>query len=185
MTVQYVLDTNVLIQAIKGYYSHEICPGFWEFLIHGFESNVIFSIDRVYGELTEKDQKDWVAEWAKANKKFFQDCDDDVGNHVARICSISYVKRFKQSQIAAFHDVADPWLIGYAKKHGMTVVTLEGTKDAQSKIKIPSICEELGVPVINTFQMLEKLKARFVQNGRSPSFPPPYSHPQLKFEDEP
>lgn len=48
---QYVLDTNVFIQAKNDYYSFDICPGFWTALKrHGNIANVL-SIDRVHAEL--------------------------------------------------------------------------------------------------------------------------------------
>jgi|SRR5438477_9163972 len=43
----YVLDTNVFVQAHRRHYAFEICPGFWECLIHYHQTARIVSIDRV------------------------------------------------------------------------------------------------------------------------------------------
>jgi len=43
----YVLDTNVFVQAHRRHYAFDICPGFWDCLIHHHQTGRIVSIDRV------------------------------------------------------------------------------------------------------------------------------------------
>jgi hypothetical protein len=33
-TEKYLLDSNVFIEAYRRYYSFDICPGFWDCLVH-------------------------------------------------------------------------------------------------------------------------------------------------------
>src|SRR5215510_10726967 len=58
----YVLDTNVFVQAHRRHYAFEICPGFWDCLIHHHETGRIVSIDRVRDEILAGDA---LEAWAK------------------------------------------------------------------------------------------------------------------------
>jgi|SRR6185436_10881552 len=57
---------------------------------------------------------------------------------------------------------ADGWLIGYAKVHGVTVVTHEVLAlAARRKVPIPNVCLAFDVPYTDTFQMLRALGISF------------------------
>ena len=58
----FVPDTNVFITAHRSYYALNLCPGFWDFLIHHVHSGQILSIDRVHDELVGygDELSDWV-----------------------------------------------------------------------------------------------------------------------------
>ncbi|WP_224788866.1 DUF4411 family protein [Pandoraea terrae] len=59
--------------------------------------------------------------------------------------------------------MADPWLIAKAIASDATVVTHESLNhDVRRKFLIPNLCQHLGVPFMNTFQMLHTLDAQFV-----------------------
>jgi hypothetical protein len=58
----YVLDTNVFVQAHRRHYAFEICPGFWDCLIHYHKNGRIISIDRVRNEILAGDA---LETWAK------------------------------------------------------------------------------------------------------------------------
>ncbi len=49
----YILDTSVLIQAHRVYYSFDIAPAFWNFLIDSAKTGEVVSIDRVFDEIIE------------------------------------------------------------------------------------------------------------------------------------
>lgn len=54
-------------------------------------------------------------------------------------------------------------MIAYALAHKHTVVTQEVSAPASRRsVKIPDVCDAFSVPVLNTFGVLEKLKARFI-----------------------
>lgn len=53
-TQKYVLDTNVLTQANRVYYSFDIAPAFWDFLITSAKSVEIVSVDRVFDEIQKR-----------------------------------------------------------------------------------------------------------------------------------
>lgn len=59
-----------------------------------------------------------------------------------------------------FADVADSWLVAYAKAYNCIVVTLEEySKDKRNRILIPNVCKAFGIPYVNTFEMLRQLNA--------------------------
>ena len=70
---QYVLDSNVFIEAHKRYYAFDICPGFWEWLSHRSTRSGIVSIDRVRAEIVG--HEDPLSEWAEdsAREDLFAD----------------------------------------------------------------------------------------------------------------
>ncbi len=69
---KYVLDSSVLIQAHRVYYSLDIAPAFWNFLIEAAKSGKIVSIDRVSDEILKGN--DELADWTKSKFTFaFED----------------------------------------------------------------------------------------------------------------
>ena len=58
----FLLDANVFITAHRSYYALNLCPGFWDCLIHYFNAGRILSIDRVWDELVGygDELSDWV-----------------------------------------------------------------------------------------------------------------------------
>lgn len=67
-TQKYVLDTSVLTQANRVYYTFDIAPAFWNFLIETANTGKIISIDRVSDEILKGN--DELAEWAKNRFSF-------------------------------------------------------------------------------------------------------------------
>ena len=48
---QYLIDSNVFIQAKNLHYRFEFCQGFWDWLIEAHQAGIIFSIQKVKKEL--------------------------------------------------------------------------------------------------------------------------------------
>ena len=59
--------------------------------------------------------------------------------------------------------LADPWIIAHAINENAIVVTKEEKVTAinTNRIKIPNVCENMGVPWINDFDLIERLNIRF------------------------
>ncbi len=61
-----------------------------------------------------------------------------------------------------FAQVADAWLIAYARAHGLVLVTHEQYKpDKKKKIPIPNVCRAFDVKCANTFEMLTALSIAY------------------------
>jgi hypothetical protein len=69
--------------------------------------------------------------------------------------------KHKVQHVAEFLKGGDGWVIAHAMQDMGVVVTQETLRSYRSKIKVPTVCQQLSVKCINTFQMLEALNARF------------------------
>ncbi len=71
--------------------------------------------------------------------------------------------QFTQAAKAEFASVADGWVIAFAKVNGMILVTHEDyAPDVKKKVPIPNVCLEFDVDYLNTFEMLEDLRVKFI-----------------------
>lgn len=153
----YIFDTNTLLEAKNRYYAFDVCPAFWDWLLLERDRGNVLSIESVRGELEDPDAK----AWGTANATFFDPDDDgrlgDVSNWVVAQA------RFKQTAINRFLEKADPRVISFALVHGHTVVTQEvSAPQSTNEVKIPDVCNALGAPYKNSFQVLNELKAKFI-----------------------
>ncbi|MGR6735225.1 DUF4411 family protein [Pseudomonas chlororaphis subsp. piscium] len=162
--MKHLLDANTLIEAKNRYYGMTICPGYWSWLLLQNQAFELASIVSVKDELTKG--KDELAQWAKDNSALFHEISDErtqeaFGQVVSAIAVQS--EKMKVGALDEFLSGADPWLIAKAITTGATVVTHEVLNlEVKRKFIIPNVCEMFGVPYMNTFELLNKLEARFV-----------------------
>ncbi|HKV98817.1 MAG TPA: DUF4411 family protein [Vicinamibacterales bacterium] len=162
----YVLDSNIFIEAKKRYYRFQVCPGFWDALLWQHSQGAIVSIDRVKAEIEhhQDDLKDWTCNTMPGG--CFKATNDEAVT-TAYGDAIKWVMgnpQFTPEARALFSQetVADAWVIAYAKAHGATVVTEEKLDlQTRKRVKIPNVCQALGVPYMDTFDMLSALSTRF------------------------
>jgi hypothetical protein len=59
--------------------------------------------------------------------------------------------------------LADPWVIAHAIKEKAIVVTKEEKVTAlnSNRIKIPNVCDNMGIRWLNDFQLIEELNLKF------------------------
>jgi hypothetical protein len=163
----YLLDANVFIEASKRYYGFSICPGFWKALIAHHRNNRVFSTDRVRAELA--DEGDQLSNWSQSDvpDTFFKKTHDQavIAAFQEMVKWVNAEPQFTPAAKAEFAglDNADGWVMAYAKSNGLIVVTHEEyAPDAQKKVPMPNVCLEFNVDYVNTFEMLEDLKIKFI-----------------------
>ncbi len=164
-SAQYLLDTNVFIQAKNTYYSFDICPGFWTSLKRHAQAGRVISVDRVFDEL--KSGHDVLSDWVEGVEEclFKKTEDKDVIAEYRRV--VAWAESQKQITRKAKDDFsrsenADAWIVAYAIANGCTVVTHETFEPAvQRAVKIPNVCRAFGIVSVNTFEMLRGLNAKF------------------------
>ena len=168
---QYIFDTNVTLAAQATYYRPSICPGFWEFMARRHSAELLFSLDVVHTELLANAEKYdaehlqmWLAQHSSEERFFLSTDDQAVKREHDRMSQIIEANSsYNQTQVEKFINGADLWLIAYAKVHGCVVVTEERPANkAFSKVRIPDICAQFGVPCRSTFDMLEELNIAFI-----------------------
>ena len=159
----YLLDANVYITAHRSYYALEVCPGFWDCLIHHFNAGRLLSIDRVHAELVSQD--DALSRWVeKAPAELFvSSMEEQVTDAYREVMRWVYGNpQFFQNAKDEFSRGADGWLVAYARVHNATLVTLERyAAEARNKVPLPNVCEQFGVLRKDTFEMLSELGVHF------------------------
>lgn len=160
----YIVDSNVLIQAHRSYYSFDVCPGFWRGLCVHCGGKRIASIDKVLKEV-ENGANDALKEWATTTvpEEFFKRTEDRqvIKKFAEMVTWVQSSDHFTDPAKAHFANIADGWLVAYAACNDCVVVTLEAENSrTTSKIPIPNLCEEFSVKCANTFQMMRELKMK-------------------------
>ena len=160
----YLLDANVLMEAKRRYYRFGLCPGFWDCLAWQYKQGTLGSIDRIKKEIEAS--KDDLTQWAKdsAPKGFFASTTEpEVAARFGEMVAwVQGEKRYSPEAKAEFAAGNDAWLIAYAKQHGLIVVTHETYDEyVKNRVKIPNVCLQFDVKYLDTFDMLEALKAKF------------------------
>jgi len=157
----YLIDSNVFISAYRSHYGFDFHPGFWDWLIRANRAGRVFSIERVYQELSH--QKDQLHMWASEHKDgFFLKPPPNFKYYLETVTGSIEGHNYKPNAIMEFVSSADFHLIGYALFHQFKVVTHEVHRSRRGKIKIPPVCENLNVDCILPFEMLRHENVCFV-----------------------
>ena len=162
--MNWILDTNIFINAAQKYYGMDFCPGFWKWLLQ--HTDQMYTIEMVETELSEKD--DDLSAWCKEQlpKTFFRTADDETMSCYKKV--VKHVMAlpdppFTQSKKDIFIGGADPMLIAFALKTGDVLVTNEKfNPDAHKKIYLPNIATAFGVQFTDIFNVMRHLEARLV-----------------------
>lgn len=162
---RYLLDANIFIQAHRAYYPFDVVPHLWSKFVELSQRGLIFSIDKVKKEICNSNF-DILASWClnELNADFFKDsssCVDayaDISNWL--YLSQQYTPTAKSSFLAT--DLADPWLIAYAKKFDFVLVSEEKSEPHRmNKVKIPDVCNHFRVECVTMIQMFRELGETF------------------------
>jgi len=156
----YCLDANVLIEAWQKYYSPEFCKDYWEILNEQGRHGRIFVPEVVYDEITRTD--DDLSKWLKKSKILIRKITEPVTLCLKDIYSHDS-SHIKLADSTKGRSLADPWIIAHAIHEKAVVVTKEEKVTAlnSSKIKIPNVCDNMGVAWINDFQLVAELGIQF------------------------
>lgn len=158
-----LLDANVLIQAKNTYYSFDLVPAFWEWIDQQPSFGAIASTDLVYKEL--RAGSDELATWAKDRRHSlfrFESSSPVVAACIDSLHTWAATEGYRAHTMEIFMGSADPSLVAVAAELDAVVVTLEESAGhSRKKIKIPDVCNFLGVAYENTFEMMRSLGARF------------------------
>lgn len=158
---KYCLDANVLIQAWNFYYSPKFCPSYWDVLNELGSAGRIFVPREVYEEITRTD--DELCQWLKQSSIEIKDVDEKVIQCLQAIWAANPIHTTLVDNVKG-RSLADPWVIAHAMRESATVVTKEEKVTALNaiRIKIPNVCENMGVEWMNDFGIVEELGLQFV-----------------------
>lgn len=155
---RYCLDTNILIESWNKHYSMDLCPDYWKILDDLAKKDIIFCTVEVKREIEKMD--DGLFSWVSERPHFFRELTEEVFSNLRKIYENPAHWRLVDS--TKFRSVADPWVIAHAMAEGAVVVTKEAFETNSTKrIKIPNVCEALGVPWIDEFGFIAEVGIRF------------------------
>lgn len=162
---KYVLDSNIFIQAHRMHYPFDVVPGFWNKIIHLSQSGITLSIDKVKIELCDN-SNDELSKWCTSNLNpvFFAHTEAclDTYIEITQWANSNHNYTFGAKEEFLSTDLADPWLIAFAKKYNYTIVTHEVSQPSRkNKIKIPEPCSHFNVRYINLIDMMRELGETF------------------------
>jgi predicted nucleic acid-binding protein len=157
---KYCLDANVLIQAWQKYYNPKFCPDYWKLLTELGKQDKIFIPELVYEEITRTE--DDLSKWLKESKISIKKISEAVTICLREIYSTNPIHKNLVDNTKA-RSLADPWVIAHALHENATVVTKEEkvTASNSNRIKIPNVCDNMGIRWINDFQFIDELDIRF------------------------
>ena len=158
--LKYCLDANVLIQAWQKYYSPKFCPDYWNILDELGSQGTILIPQMVQEEITRTD--DDLSKWLRKSHIPVLKIDENVTNFL-KIVFTSHPFHKNLVDNTKNRSLADPWIIAHAINENAIIVTKEEkvTASNSSKIKIPNVCDNMGVTWINDFQLIERLNIHF------------------------
>ncbi|MBU7540808.1 DUF4411 family protein [Levilactobacillus brevis] len=155
----YLIDSNILIVSNRNY-RQDFFPVVWEF----FKNNEdVFITNRVYNEIMKLD--DELCAWTKANYKSrvlqVENAVSEYGRVISYVTSSGKWRPAGYEQWSSDANKADPWLIGYALKYGLTIVTDENNTGpnghpTNNEPKIPFVADYFGVDTINFWELLSR-----------------------------
>ena len=156
----YCLDANVLIQAWQKYYSPRFCSDYWDVLNELGKRCGLFIPEMVNVEINRTE--DDLSKWLKESNIPIRKIDESVTKCLQSIYSNNPLHKYLVDNTKA-RSLADPWVIAHAINEKATVVTKEEKISAinSNKIKIPNVCDNMGVRWINDFQFIEELGILF------------------------
>ncbi len=159
-TGKYCLDANVLIQAWQKYYNPKFCPDYWELLNEFGNKDIIFIPSVVYEEIIRTE--DELSNWLKNSKIPVKKISEPVTNCLQKVYAANPVHNNLVDNTKG-RSLADPWVIAHALHENAIVVTKEEkiTVPNSNKIKIPNVCDNMGIRWINDFQLVEELGIKF------------------------
>ena len=162
----YLLDSNIFIQAHRMYYPFDVVPSFWNKILELSNKGIICSIDKVRKEICETNNPDSLSKWCEndLSNDFFADSSSAVNFYAKIALWANNSSHFNQAAIDDFltTDLADPWLIAYAKENNLTIVTHEISQhQKKNRIKIPEPCIHFGVKYLSPIEMFRELGESF------------------------
>ncbi|MFH1730106.1 MAG: DUF4411 family protein [Planctomycetota bacterium] len=146
--MKYCIDTSSLMDAWRRWYPPDLFPSLWAKLDELVSNGDLISSEEVLRELERKE--DGLLAWANEHSGMFLPLSDEIQEITQQILD-GFPKLVDSRTGKSF---ADPFVIATARATGTTVVTGERLEGSVSRPKIPSVCNELGIPWIGTVQLI-------------------------------
>lgn len=156
----YCLDANFFIEGWNKYYSPLLSPTYWDVINRIAEEGTIFIPKEVQKEIIN--QQDELAKWIKVSPIQVKSYTENVGKCLKSIYAQNPL-HYNLVDNTKNRSAADPWVIAHAINENAIVVTKEYkiTNPATTKIKIPNVCENMGIEWIDDFEFARRMNIKF------------------------
>lgn len=158
---RYLLDSNIFITS-EHHLPQDIFEGFWRELGACLESGTAMLHQTVADELKRK--KDPLIEWIEGLEGVEpMPATDDTLEKYLEVCAWADEQDYEPRALREFKDEgrADAWLCAEALASGLVLVTYETPSNSLKKVKIPNVCDGLGVRYIDGFDFMRTQGFRF------------------------
>ena len=163
----YVVDSNFFIEAHRTTYPLDVAHSFWNKVKQLAEDGKIISVDKVKKELYG--HEDALKTWCVDNlpEDFFKDTTQVMPQYgQIAVWAASRSSHYLPHALAEFLDAdeADAHIIAYAlSDNANTIITTQEISEPnrKNKVKIPEVCNALGVQYCNTIVMFRQLGETF------------------------
>ena len=151
----YWFDTCSFTE-IRRVYPRDNFEPVWFLIEQLVETGQIRSVEDVYLELQVQD--DDLATWAEDQRQCFlpleQAIQREARNILARFPTLIDLRSNRTSSSA------DPFLIACAVVHGGTLITQDARSGGPPKVKIPDVCDQLGIRCAKLLDVLRNESLR-------------------------
>lgn len=159
MSKRYCLDSNFFIVAWNTYYSPNFCSDYWDIINSLGKEGRIFIPYEVNKEIIKTD--DALSNWLKKSNIEVLQPDEEVQRYLKEIFEFNPIHR-KLVDNTKNRSLADPWVIAHAMKEKAVVVTKESkVTTSTDKIRIPNVCDNMGIEWIDDFQFIAETNINF------------------------
>ena len=151
-----LVDTNVLVRAVRSHYRMDFCPGFWDWLAEAMSSDLVVIVPEAREEMMKADErlKEWLHDLGLVQEVVTHMPIDDARKIVREeIDELDCT----QHSVQRFLDGADFHLVAYALAGEHRIVTLEDKESPDKRnrrLKIPDLCDVMNVEWTRTPHML-------------------------------
>jgi hypothetical protein len=157
--VTFLFDSNTFMEAARLYYSFDLAPGFWDWLVSDPMREHIASVESVKDEITNGTGV--LVDWANnAPADFWRPITAATLDEAMALSEWASdpARNFTQAAVDEFLSSGDYWLIAEAMATGLTVVTREvSAPDSRKRIKIPDACNAFGVQCAQPWPVYQQL----------------------------
>ena len=162
--MQYIIDSNIFIQAKNRDYPFDFFPGIWNWFDRQISSREFLLLKPVYDELISGN--DSLAEWVTQHRSYVTDLNEGCYRQIGIIVEHVRTTYPDPKYWPGFLDVADAKLIAYATANQSVIVTNELAKIGCKKPKIPAVSAAVGVKCLSLLELFQATQPKFIlQNG--------------------
>ena len=154
--MQYIIDSNIFIQAKNRDYPFEFFPGIWEWFDQKIVCHDFLLLKPVYDELSSGN--DSLADWVTQYRSYVTDLNESCYRQIGIIVEHVRTTYPDPKYWPGFLDVADA--------NQSVIVTNELAKIGCKKPKIPAVSAAVGVKCLSLLELFQATQPKFVlQNG--------------------